>query len=169
MPRKASLSMELLETFLSVLRHDGNAAEAARELELNQPSMSKRLSFLQHAGHVLARPWLVREGKTWRLTDEGSRVRPAVEEIVRRLQLLRHAAAGPATPGVSLACGQQAAATFVRDALVRFREGHPDVRVRLSTPRGQVRIEGVADGSLDLALVTHDHADVVKFARRDRA
>jgi DNA-binding transcriptional LysR family regulator len=42
MPREASMS--LLETFLTLLRHKGNAARAARELRINQPSISKRLA-----------------------------------------------------------------------------------------------------------------------------
>ena len=55
-----------------------------KELGINQPSLSKRLKYLQHAGPLLDRPWLVRNGKTWELTDEGRRVWPAVAELVDR-------------------------------------------------------------------------------------
>ncbi len=71
MPRSVSLSFELLQTFVSLVRHEGEAAAVMRELELNQPTLLKRLKYLQHAGPLLDHPWLVREGKTWRLTDEG--------------------------------------------------------------------------------------------------
>lgn len=50
MPRPSTLSLELLQTFLVLLRDDGDAAVTTRELDINQPSMSKRLSIFQHAG-----------------------------------------------------------------------------------------------------------------------
>ena len=112
-----------------------------RELELEQPTLSKRLKYLQHAGPLLDRPWLVREGKTWKLTDEGRKVWPAVEELVDRYQNLhtfveeggKPAGAAP----VHFACGQAMAAGLVRHALLEFREKHPDARLRISTLRGR--------------------------------
>src|SRR5690349_2044595 len=47
MPRRASLSVELLDTFLRLLENGGDAARTATELGLNQPSMSKRMALLQ--------------------------------------------------------------------------------------------------------------------------
>ena len=84
MPRPPSISPELMTTFVTVVRTEGDATRAAELLNINQPSMSKRLAFLQHAGRILRRPWLERVGKTWRLTEEGRRVLPAVEELVHR-------------------------------------------------------------------------------------
>ena len=76
MPRPPTLSPELLQTFVTVAETGGDAARAAEVLEINQPSMSKRLARLQHSGRGLKKPWLERVGKTWRLTEEGERVRP---------------------------------------------------------------------------------------------
>ena len=53
MPRSASLSFELLQTFVSLIRHEGEGAAVMKELELNQPTLSKRLKYLQHAGPLL--------------------------------------------------------------------------------------------------------------------
>ena len=170
MPRSVTLSFELLQTFVSLIRHEGEAAAVMRELELNQPTLSKRLKYLQHAGPLLDRPWLVREGKTWKLTAEGRKVWPAVEELVDRYQTLhtfveeggKPAGAAP----VHFACGQQMAAGLVRRALLEFRKKHPDARLRISTLRGRARIEGVSNGSLDLAIVTHDEPSILEIARR---
>src|SRR5204862_6034781 len=125
-PRRVSLSLDLLHTFLSLLRHEGDAADTARELGINQPSMSKRLSFLQHAGRVLKKPWLQRAGKRWRLTEEGQRVLPAVEDIVQRYEQLQEFVEQPAGAQVSFACGQQAAGAFVQRAVTRFAAAHPE-------------------------------------------
>ena len=170
MPRSVTLSFELLQTFVSLIRHEGEAAAVMRELELEQPTLSKRLKYLQHAGPLLDRPWLVREGKTWKLTAEGHKVWPAVEELVDRYQNLhtfveeggKPAGAAP----VHFACGQAMAAGLVRDALLEFRKKHPDARLRISTLRGRARIEGVSNGSLDLAIVTHDEPSILEIARR---
>lgn len=168
MPRPVNLSLELLKTFLQLAHNDGDAAQAAKELEINQPSMSKRLRYLQHAGPVLDHPWLVRAGKTWKLTDEGRKVLPAVEEIVQRFEKLSGFIEDPGTVPQQLkfACGQQAVLGFVRRAVRGFRRQHPDIQLRISTLRGSARIEGVANGSLDLATVTHEEREIAQIARR---
>lgn len=167
-PRPTHLSLELLRTFLSLVRSDGDAVEAAKRLGVNQPSMSKRLRFLQHAGSVLSRPWLVRDGKTWRLTTEGQKVLPAVVEIVGRYEQLTGFITEPAPqrPQVRFSCGQNSVAGFVRQAIHLFHREHPKVRVRIATMPGSTRIEGVANGSLDLATVTHDANAILEIARR---
>jgi DNA-binding transcriptional LysR family regulator len=166
MPRPTNLSLELLQTFVALARVEGDARRAGERLKINQPSMSKRLAQLQHAGRVLRRPWVERRGKTWVLTDEGRRVLPAVEEIVHRYRLLRDHVAGPDRPALTFACGQDAAAGFVREAVRAFRAACPQARFRLSTPRGRARVEGVANGTLDLAAVTYSEAEVHEIARR---
>ena len=170
MPRSVTLSFELLQTFVSLIRHDGEAAAVMRELELNQPTLSKRLKYLQHAGPLLDRPWLVREGKTWKLTAEGQKVYPAVEELVDRYQTLQTFVEEGGKPAgaapVHFACGQQMAGSLVRRALREFRKTHPDAHLRITTLRGRERIEGVSNGSLDLAIVTHDEPSIREIARR---
>ena len=116
MPRSATLSLELLQTFAALIRHNGEATAAMEELGLNQPTFSKRLRYLQHAGLLLDRPWVVRRGKTWHLTEEGRRVWPAGSELVDRYANLRaFAGGGEGRPlPVRFACGQQMAAGLVR-------------------------------------------------------
>jgi len=167
MPRPPSLSPELLQTFLRVLAHEGDAVAAAEELDINQPSMSKRLAQLQHAGRILRRPWLERRGKTWVLTEEGQRVLPAVEDIVRRYEQLRQFTVAPAKAGPCVACGQDVVSGVVLVAARAFRRHFPDQPFRVSTPRGQARIEGVASGAFDFALVTHEPPAILQLARRD--
>jgi DNA-binding transcriptional LysR family regulator len=168
MPRSVTLSFELLETFVTLIREAGDAAAVTERLGLNQPTVSKRLRYLQHAGALLDRPWLVREGKTWRLTDEGRRVWPAAAELVDRhenlLASLGGQEAGPAP--VRFACGRQTAAGLVRQALREYRDRYSGSRLRISTLRGRARIEGVSNGSLDLAIVTHDEQSIAEIARR---
>jgi DNA-binding transcriptional LysR family regulator len=170
MPRTLTLSFELLEAFVALIRSGGDAAQAMRALGINQPTMSKRLRYVQHVGPLLDRPWVVRQGKTWELTDEGKRVWPAVLELVERYENLQGflGRAGEETgpTAVHFACGQQMVAGLVRQALQSFRKEHPQVALWITTLRGRARIEGVSNGALDLAIVTHDEPSIQELARR---
>jgi DNA-binding transcriptional LysR family regulator len=154
-----------MTTFVTVVRTDGDATRAAEQLHINQPSMSKRLAFLQHAGRILRRPWLERVGKTWHLTEEGRRVLPAVEELVHRYRLLTDAIEEE-RPAVVFGTGSAGATGYVRDALRAFRSRNPNVTYRISCRPAIARVEGVANGSLDLACVRMAPQDVLERARR---
>jgi DNA-binding transcriptional LysR family regulator len=170
MPRPSRLSLELLETFVALAEHEGDATQAADQLGVNQPSVSKRLAAIRRlTSKRTGQPWLVRKGKRWRLTPEGQRVRVVVADMVRRYrQLERFVASGAeGKPVVAIACGQQAAHGFVRAAVEQFLRDKPECRVRLSTPRGRVRIEGVAGGQFDLAIVTDSPTTIRKVAGRE--
>ncbi len=47
MPRPSRLSLELLETFVALSEHEGDATHAAEQLGVNQPSVSKRLAAIR--------------------------------------------------------------------------------------------------------------------------
>lgn len=168
MSQTATLSFELLRTFLALVNCGGDAARAMQELRLNQPTVSKRLRYLQHAGRLLKRPWLVRKGKKWELTAEGQKVLPAIAELVQGYENLTAFLRGEKSElaPVRFACGQQMVQGFVREALRVYRAERPQAPLRISTLRGQARIEGVASGSLDLAIVTHDDVAINEIARR---
>jgi DNA-binding transcriptional LysR family regulator len=168
LPRPVQLSIELLETFLTLLRHDGDAGQAARVLGINQPSMSKRLAFLQYAGPVLKRPWVRRQRKTWLLTEEGRRVLPVVHELLDRYRNLAgftNAARPAPRSELRFACGQTAGALLVRRALTEFRKHHPDAQIRISSMRAPQRISGVASGAIDMALVNRSEEEIKELAR----
>jgi len=169
MSRTITLSFELLEAFVALIRSGGDAARAMRALGINQPTMSKRLRHVQHVGPLLEQPWVVRKGKTWALTDEGHRVWPAVVEIVDRYENLERFLSGEPTSvpaPIRFACGQQMVLGLVREALGVFRKQHPQLLLRISTSRGRTRIEAVSNGTLDLAIVTHDEPAILEIARR---
>src|ERR1700722_1366279 len=111
MPRPSRLSLELLETFVALADHEGDASRVAEQLDINQPSVSKRLAAIRRlTGERTGQPWLIRKGKRWRLTPEGQRVRAIVTDMVRRYQQMERFIAGGAEGKavVSIACGQQA-------------------------------------------------------------
>jgi DNA-binding transcriptional LysR family regulator len=73
----------------------------------------------------------------------------------------------PREPGLTVACGQEAAGGVVLAAATAFRKVHPGTPLRIAVVRGRQRIEGVAAGYYDLALVTTAKRDIEPIARRD--
>jgi len=157
-----------METLVELVNSQGDASLAGDRLGVNQPSMSKRLKLLTDPERVGPLPWVQRRGKTWSLTAEGNRCLPAVRQLLRLEQSLVTDLDVRAArqPTVSIACGQTAVTSVLRDPLAQFRKEFKDARVRISTPRGHVRIQGVANGTYDFALVTHDEDDIHRIAGR---
>ncbi len=157
------IPLDLMQTFVKIVEHRGDATAAAAALEISQPTISRRLSALREAlGDAEDRPWLILKGKRWLLTPSGERVKGVVADLVRRYEQVEQFIADAANtqPTLSVACGQTAASGFMRLAIERLIEKNPGVRVHLSTPRGKSRIEGVAGGQFDFALVTDEEATI---------
>ena len=170
MPRPQHLPFELLQTFAFIAEQDGDAAAAAEQLCITQPSISKRLAALRRLTSDPDRqPWLLLRGKRWQLTCEGQRVQGVVSDLVRRHEEMERFVASDrqGKPVVAIACGQQAASGFVNLAVGKFLTEYSGCGVRLSTPRGKARIEGVAGGQFDLAVVTDTPAMIHQLARRE--
>jgi len=170
MPRSDHLPLELLQTFVLLAELDGDASAVAERLQISQPSVSKRLTALRRFNNETnGQPWLLLKGKRWRLTSEGQRVRGVVTDLVKRYgqmeQFLVSSREGKRS--VAIACGQQAASGFIRVAVERFLTAQTDCRVRVSTPRGKARIEGVAGGQFEFAVVTDSPAVIHRIAKRE--
>jgi LysR family positive regulator for ilvC len=170
MPRPEHLPLDLLRTFALIAELNGDATTAAERLEISQPSISKRLSALRKvtAGKE-HQPWLLLKGKRWLLTAEGERVRGVVVDLVHRYEQMEQFVSGGDKPKsiLSIACGQQAASGFVKVAVERLLKECCECRVNLSTVRGKNRIEGVAGGQFDLAVVTESPATIHRIAQRE--
>lgn len=162
--------LELMQTFVKIVDNGGDATAAAQELGMSQPSISKRLSALRRiVAGTDDRPWLILRGKQWLLTPSGQRVGGVVVELVRKYEQVEQfiADSNTARPTLAVACGQTAATGFVRSAIERFIASNPEVQVRVSTPRGRSRIEGVAGGQFGLAIVTDSEATIRDVAGID--
>ena len=152
------IPLDLIQTFIKIVDFEGDASAAGQALQISQPTISKRLAALKRlVGTEEGRPWLMLTGKRWLLTPAGERVRGVVAELVRQYekveQFIEDGQNARAT--LAIACGQTAASGFVREAVEQLLAESPEVSVRIATPRGRYRIEGVAGGQIELAIVTN--------------
>ena len=170
MPRSEHIPLDLLETFVEIVEHEGDAGAAGRTLDISQPTVSKRLAALRRlTSEPDGESWLLLKGKRWLLTDEGHRVLGVVSDVVKRHRQMEGFVRGQQTgrKSVSVACGQQASQGFMRDAVKQFLKATPDCRIRLSKPRSKSRIEGVAGGQFDMAVVSESPAVIQRTAGMD--
>src|ERR1700686_114241 len=158
---------EFLKTFVTIVRVDGSVTRTAELLDINEASVSKRIKPL-HEGWppALPLPWLEKHGKTFRLTAEGERMLPAAEDQLSRWEHFSAFVAAGRLAQLAVGCGQEAVTGILFDAVKVWRKACPDLFLRIAPSRGQARIEAVAAGLLDLALVSHNQAQIERFARR---
>ena len=162
------IPLVLMQTFVLIADHDGDAATAGRVLGISQPSMSRRISALReltsrHGGQ----PWLLLKGKKWLVTAEGQRVRGVVSDLVRRFEqaerFIADTSKAPLT--LSIACDHLNAVGMVGRAVEEYLRQNPHHRVRLAAPSSEARITGVAAGEFDFAIVSDDPATIFEVAR----
>lgn len=164
------MSLELCRTFVAIVDEQGSLLAAAKSLGDTNANCSRRIRPILHGlPPHLPRPWLRKVGKLFTLTPEGSQMLPYAQEIVERWQNLVRLTGVTRPEGLKIACGQEAAGGLVLQAARPFREAFPDVPFSVAVVRGRQRIEGVANGLYDLALVTSTRTDAEMIAQRKLA
>ncbi len=164
------LTPEVCRTFVALERAKGVLKAVAADLGEATPTLSKRLRpLVVGAPPHLVRPWLRKVGKRFLLTEEGTAMLPAATDLADRWDRLVSDAERQRLPGLTVACGQEAAGGVVLTAAAAFRKAHPEAPLRIAVVRGRRRIEGVAGGQYDLALVTSQKAEIEAIARRKLA
>ncbi len=137
--------------FLAAVRH-GNLTEAAAELGVSQPALSKSIKALERALGV-------------RLLDRGRfgvAPTPAGEALLQHGQVveaeLRNAAGaiealkGSRSGHVLMGCGPTEANRLLPQALLRLEGSHPELRVTVLYGLNESLMPWVAQGEVDFAL-----------------
>ncbi|MCA9050397.1 MAG: LysR family transcriptional regulator, partial [Planctomycetaceae bacterium] len=147
---------ETLRTLL-VFSEVESLAAAGDKLGITQPAVSRKLAQF-HAGVPREQALLEKRGKQLQLTDRGRTALPAIRELVEKydqlVKFLRSTTVAPATIRVGL--GGFAARFYLPAALAKFQKLFSDCDTDVRQMRGHDRIVGVANGSLDMAIVSHD-------------
>lgn len=142
-----------LQTFVSVAEL-GSFSLAAEQLHLTQPAVSKRIAALEDG---LAQRLFDRMGHHVRLTEAGETLLPRARRILaefedarRRLEDLSGEVGGHLRLGTSHHIGLHRLPPLLRD----FTRRYPEVQLDLEFLDSEAACEAVAQGRLDLGVVT---------------
>ncbi len=149
-------SLEALHTLL-LFAERGEVMAVAAAIGLDPAVISRRLRDLR-----LKHGLVVKRGRDLALTDKGRAALPAIRSLLRQhAHLADWLSNRQDSPEVlSIATGSFRARFYLPRALARFGERHPGIQVRVQIRRGRERILGVADGTFDLAIVSHDETQI---------
>ena len=149
-------SLELLRTLLEFAER-GEVTAAAQAIGLDPAVISRRLGPLRTDYGLLRRI-----GRDLELTDKGRAALPAIRSLLRQHEQLADWLQGKqaCSQVLAIATGSFGARFYLPKALALFTGQHPDWQVRVQVRRGRDRILGVADGTFDLAIVSHDATQI---------
>jgi DNA-binding transcriptional LysR family regulator len=149
-------SLEVLQTLLEFAER-GEVTAAAEAIGLDPAVISRRLGRLRTDYGLLRRI-----GRSLELTDKGRATLPAIRSLLRQHEQLAGWLQGEqaCSQVLAIATGSFGARFYLPRALALFAGQHPDWQVRVQVRRGRDRILGVADGTFDLAIVSHDPAQI---------
>ncbi|MEM1113150.1 MAG: LysR substrate-binding domain-containing protein [Pseudomonadota bacterium] len=143
-------SLRQLEVFLATARFE-NVSRAADALAMSQSAASSALKELESQFDVLL---FDRVGKRLKLSELGSQLRPAAENLLAQAQAFEQGlsgqeAAGDLRVGATLTIGNYLAVAMIAE----FRQQSPGVDISLTVENTAAIAEAVAGFELDVGLV----------------
>lgn len=142
------MKLAQIRDFLAVVE-SGSISAAARKLGVSQPGLTKSLGLLESE---LGASLLQRAPTGVTLTRQGQAFHVRARAGYTELAKAREELARGAPMQVGLGFGPFFAPTVVPQAVLRFREKFPDVRLRLVEGFRHVTGPMVRDGTLDISL-----------------
>jgi len=150
------LDPELLQSFVAIAE-SGSFTEAARRVHRTQSAVSMQIRRLED---LLGRPVFLRNGRSVALTQDGDLLLGHARRILRAHGEAIAAFDGSDLQGrVVIGTPDQYATAFLPGILARFAETHPRVHVEVACDISNTLRAQLADGTLDLALLTCSHGD----------
>jgi len=148
-----------LRTFVTVAE-TRSVSQAARQLFLTQPAVTRRLQRLETA---LGSPLVDRKRRPFALTPAGHQVLERCRRVLHSVREVQEAIAGDGVPAGELKVG--VAHALMEIALTRpldfIRKKFPRVDIRLTTGWSRVLLDRVRAGSLDAAVILLPEEDVL--------
>jgi DNA-binding transcriptional LysR family regulator len=129
-----------------------NFTEAARHLNLSQPSVSSQIQSLERQ---LGIPLFRRAGRHIRLTEEGRLLVPLAREMIHlstRIEETMASLAGEVVGDLKLSCSTSAGKYALPRLIAQFRQRFPRVRVRCVVSTRETALRALIEGTTHLAV-----------------
>lgn len=152
------INLNLLRIFHGAA-HAGSFTRAAEELHLTQPGISKHIKELERCYGTRL---FDRIGKKVALTQAGEilyrttgEIFTALRETQARIDDLKGLAGGKLSIGASITIGTY----ILPELLVRFRENHPRIDLKLDIALSRQTVDKVLDHAVEIGFVGHFEQD----------
>lgn len=145
------INVRHLAVFRAVMK-TGSVSAAARLLAVSQPAVTKTL---QQIEWEIGIPLFRRIKGRLQATPESALLIPKVDQVfgaVDEVARLATELAGGQAGEVSIATATTLAASIAAAAVVRYRETHPEVKVRIRALATRQVVEQVANNQVDIGL-----------------
>ncbi len=150
------LETDLLHTFVAIA-DTGSFSHAARRVFRTQSAVSMQMRRLEAA---VGRPLFGRQGRSVALTVDGELLLGHARRILHAHRQALAAFDSSALEGsVVFGTPDDYGSTFLPGILARFAETNPRVHVEVVCEPTVNLLPRLAEGSVDLALITHGHGD----------
>jgi DNA-binding transcriptional LysR family regulator len=160
----APLDLELLRTFVAVAE-SGSFSGAAPLVSRSQSALSMQMQRLEQS---MGKALLVRGPRTVRPTPAGEELLGYARRLLRLSEEATAAVTRPEETGnVRLGVPDDYVAQFLPPVLSHFAAGHPLVTVELVCESSRQLVPAIANGRIDLALVTRLPSQRFKVLRRE--
>lgn len=152
----ALLETDLLQTFVAIA-DTGGFSHAARRVFRTQSAVSMQMRRLEQ---TLGRSLFERQGRSVRLTADGELLLGHARRILHAQQQALAAFDHSTLEGsVVFGTPDDYGSTFLPTILARFAETNPRIHVEVVCEPTINLLPRLADGSVDMALITHGHGD----------
>lgn len=155
------IETRLLHYFLTVAREQ-NITNAAKALNITQPTLSRQMTFLEHQ---IGAKLFQRDSRPLVLTDEGILLRHRAEEILKLLEKTEAEVSireEQIEGTVYIGCGELGAVRILADLMAGFRRQHPRVVFDVYTTGADQIKRRIDDGLTDIGLLL-EPADTERF------
>ncbi len=147
-----NISLRLLR-YVTAAADCGNVTEAARRLQVSQPSVSAAIAELEH---MLGVALFVRHhAKGVTLTQAGQRLIQGAKQLLRHAEEFSKTAealGGVAGGDITIGCFPTLAARFMPSLMLEFSSRHPKIAVHLEEGDQEQLMRDLAQGRIEMAI-----------------
>lgn len=157
------METQLLEAFVAVVE-TGSFSEAAEQIHLTQPAVSKRIALLEEQ---LDCRLFDRISRTINLTEAGAALLPRARSLLQDLHATRQHIrdlSGTVSGNLRLAISHHIGLHRLPPVLKAFANAHADVTLEIDFMDSEVAYEAVRQGHFELAVITlapEDHPKIL--------
>jgi len=147
------LDLDQLKTFVAIAEN-GSFTRAAETVFKTQSAVSMQMRKLEDC---IGKPLFVREGRQSRLSADGERLLVYARRMVQLSSETLAAFDENRLEGVvRFGMPDDFADRFLPEVLARFAHSNPKVEIEFACEASPYLVDGINNGRLDLALITHD-------------